>query len=187
MSSTGEVTHLLRALRNGDRAAEAELIPLVYNELRRLAAGYMRSERVNHTLQATGVVHEAYLKLVGQNENWQDRSHFFGVAAHQMRRILVDYARKHNAVKRGGAERKVSFEDAMAIAEERPADLLAIEEALDRLAREYPRQARVVELRFHGGYTEDEAAKILGFSSETLKRDWKLARAWLGREMRLKK
>jgi RNA polymerase sigma-70 factor (ECF subfamily) len=187
MSAPGKVTRLLRSLGNGDREAETELIPLVYGELRRLAASYMRSERRNHTLQATSVVHEAYLKLVNQKENWQDRSHFFGVAAHQMRRILVDYARKHNAAKRGGGELRVSFENAAAIAEERPADLLAIEAALERLALKYPRQARVVELRFHGGYTEDEAAGILGVSSETVKRDWKLARAWLSREIKLSK
>lgn len=187
MSSVGEVTRLLRASSEGDREAESELIPLVYDELRRLAARYMRFERANHTLQATSVVHEAYLKLVDQKENWQSRAHFFGVAAHQMRRILVDYARKHNAAKRGGSERRVSFEDAMATAAEKPGELLAIEEALERLAGEYPRQARVIELRFYGGYTEDEAAKILGFSPETLKRDWKFARAWLSREIGLTK
>jgi RNA polymerase sigma-70 factor (ECF subfamily) len=185
MSSTGEVTRLLRASSQGDRAAEAELIPLVYAELRRRAAGYMRFERPDHTLQATGLVHEAYLKLVDQEANWQTRSHFFGVAAQQMRRILLDHARKHKAGKRAGGEQRVSFQDALAVAETKPDELMAIEDALQRLAGVHPRQARVVELRFYGGYTEDEVAKILETSPETVKRDWKFAKAWLSREIRL--
>ncbi len=187
MSSIGEVTRLLRAFSQGDRAAEAELIPLVYDELRRRATGYMRFERPDHTLQATGLVHEAYLKLVDQEANWQTRSHFFGVAAQQMRRILLDHARKHKAGKRAGGEQRVSFEDALAVADTKPDELLAIEDALQRLASEYPRQGRVVEFRFYGGYTEEEVAKILEISPETVKRDWKFAKAWLSRDIRLTK
>jgi len=185
MPSSGDVTRLLRAYSQGNRAAEAELIPLVYEELRKRAAGYMRFERPNHTLQATALVNEAYLKMVDQGANWQTRSHFFGVAAQQMRRILLDHARKHKAAKRGGAGQIVSFQDALATAQDKPAELLAIEDALQQLAQEYPRQARVVVLRFYGGYTEDEVAKILDISPETVKRDWKFAKAWLSREIRL--
>jgi RNA polymerase sigma-70 factor (ECF subfamily) len=148
MSSAGDVTRLLQASSRGDRVAEAELIPLVYDELRRRAAGYMRFERLDHTLQATALVHEAYLKLVGQSAKWQTRSHFFAVAAQQMRRILLDHARKHKAGKRAGGEQRVSFGDALAVAETQPDELLAIEDALEQLTIEYPRQARVVELRF---------------------------------------
>jgi RNA polymerase sigma-70 factor (ECF subfamily) len=185
MSSAGDVTRLLQASSRGDTMAEAELIPLVYDELRRRAAGYMRFERPNHTLQPTALVHEAYLKMVDQNANWQTRSHFFAVAAQQMRRILLDHARKHRAGKRAGGEQRVSFQDALAVAEAKPDELLAIENALQQLTGQYPRQARVVELRFYGGYTEDEVAKILGTSPETVKRDWKFAKAWLSREIRL--
>ncbi len=184
MSSSGQVTRLLRAFSKGDRAAEAELIPLVYDELRRRAAGYMRNERVEHTLQPTALVHEVYLKLVGQEASWQNRSHFFGVAAQQMRRILVDHARKHRAAKRPGGENRVSFEDALAITAEKPVELIALDTALQRLAVEFPRQARVVELRFFGGYTETEIGKILEISPETVKRDWKFAKAWLSRDIR---
>ena len=183
MPLEGQVTRLLRASSEGNHVAEAELIPLVYDELRRRAASYMRAERMDHTLQATALVHEAYLKLVGQDTDWKNRSHFFGVAAQQMRRILVDHARKHGAAKRAGRESRVSFEDVLAVAAEKPAQLVSVDEALDRLATEYPRQARVVELRFFGGYTEDDVAEILAVSPETVKRDWRFARTWLGREV----
>jgi RNA polymerase sigma-70 factor (ECF subfamily) len=185
MSSAGDVTRLLQAWSQGDRLAEAELVPLVYSELRRRAVGYMRFEPPNHTLQPTALVHEAYLKLVDQNANWQTRSHFFAVAAQQMRRILLDHARKRKSGKRGGGEKKVSFQDALATAASKPDELLAIESALQQLAGKYPRQARVVEQRFYGGYTEDEIGKILAISPETVKRDWKFAKAWLSREIRL--
>jgi RNA polymerase sigma factor (TIGR02999 family) len=179
----GPLTQLLRASSDGNRAAEAQLIPLVYDELRRLAGSYMRSERPDHTLQPTALVHEAYLRLIGQESNWKGRAHFFGVAAQQMRRILVDHARKHQAAKRAGRQSRVSFEDVLAVAVERPAQLVAVDEVLDRLAAEYPRQARVVELRFFGGYTEDNVAEILAISAETVKRDWRFARTWIGREV----
>jgi RNA polymerase sigma-70 factor, ECF subfamily len=184
MPETGEVTRLLRASSDGDRSAEAELISLVYGELRKRAAGFMRFERPGHTLQATAVVHEAYLRLMGQDADWQNRSHFFGMAAQQMRRILVDHARKQKAAKRPGSDSRVSFEDALGAAVEKPRELVAIDDALKRLSDEYPRQARVVELRFFGGYTEEEAAQILEISAETVKRDWKFARTWLSRDLR---
>jgi RNA polymerase sigma factor (TIGR02999 family) len=184
MPHNGSATELLRASGEGNRAAEAQLIPFVYNELRRLAASYMRSERPEHTFQPTALVHEAYLRLIGQESSWKSRTHFLGVAAQQMRRILVDHARKHQAAKRAGGESRISFEDVLAIAAEKPAQLVSVDEALDRLAAEYPRQARVVELRFFGGYTEDDVAEILAVSPETVKRDWRFARSWLGREVR---
>jgi len=184
VSDAGVVTRLLRASGQGDRSAEAELIALVYGELRRRAAVYMRGERPDHTLQPTALVNEAYLRLIGHGGDWQNRSQFFGVAARQMRRILVDHARKHSAVKRAGREIRVSFRDVLATATEQPADLAAIDEALERLASEYSRQAKVVELRFFGGYAEDEIAGILGISVETVKRDWKFAKTWLSRDLR---
>jgi RNA polymerase sigma factor (TIGR02999 family) len=184
MPDPGEVTRLLRASSDGDRSAEADLIPLIYGELRRRAAAYMRLERPDHTLQPTALVHETYLRLMGQHEDWQNRSQFFGVAAQQMRRILVDHARKHKATKRANGEMRTPFSDALAAAMERPRELVAIDEALERLDGEYPRQAKVVEMRFFGGYAENEIAEILGISPETVKRDWKFAKAWLSREVR---
>lgn len=183
MPDSGVVTRLLRASSQGDRSAEAELIPLVYGELRRRAAAYMRLERPDHTLQPTALVHETYLRLIGQHEDWQNRSQFFSVAARQMRRILVDHARKHKAVKRACGEIRAPFRDALAAAMERPGDLIAVDEALERLGGEYPRQAKVVEMRFFGGYAENEIGEILGISPETVKRDWKFAKAWLSREV----
>ena len=184
MRPDGPVTQLLRASSAGNRAAESQLIPLVYDELRRLAGSYMRSERPDHTLQPTALVHEAYLRLVGQESDWQSRTHFLGVAAQQMRRVLVDHARKHQAAKRAGRAVRVTFEDALAVATDRPHELVAVDQAVEQMAKEYPRQARVVELRFFGGYTEDEIAGILSVSPETVKRDWRFARTWLNREIR---
>jgi RNA polymerase sigma factor (TIGR02999 family) len=143
----------------------------------------MRSERPDHTLQPTALVHEAYLKLIDQESDWNGRTHFLGVAAQQMRRVLVDHARKRKASKRAGGESRVTFEDALAVASEKPHELVAIDQAVEQLAKEYPRQARVVELRFFGGYTEDEIAEILAVSPETVKRDWRFARTWLSREI----
>jgi RNA polymerase sigma factor (TIGR02999 family) len=179
----GEITGLLRSSSQGDRLAEAKLISLVYGELRRRAVAYMRMERPDHTLQPTALVHETYLKMIGQHADWQNRSQFFGVAAKQMRRILVDHARKHKAGKRPGNGIRVSFHDALATATEQPGELTAINEALERLATEYPRQAEVVELRFFGGYTEEEVAGVIGVSPETVKRDWKFAKTWLCRDL----
>jgi RNA polymerase sigma-70 factor (ECF subfamily) len=184
VAENSQITRLLAEARKGDRAAEDQLMPLVYAELRRLAAAYMRRERPDHTLQATALVHEAYLKLLPQRVSWQSRSHFFGVAAQQMRRILVDYARQRKAAKREGAEKQLRLDEALVMAHQQPAELVALHEVLEQFAREHARQARVVELRFFGGRTEDEIAEILGVSAETVKRDWKFAKAWLNLALR---
>jgi RNA polymerase sigma-70 factor, ECF subfamily len=180
MSDNPEVTLLLSALTRGDDGAATKLIPVVYNELRRLAGSYMRRERVDHTLQATALVHEAYLKLVEQRSvDWQSRAHFFGVAAQLMRRILIDHARGHTRQKRGGEQRKVSLDEAFVFSEKQADELLAVDDSLNRLAEIDPRQARVVELRFFGGLSVEEAAEVLGVSPKTVKRDWSVAKAWL--------
>ena len=184
MPAPGPVTALLRASSRGDPASEAELLSLVYSELHRRAAHYMRRERSDHTLQPTALVHEAYLRLRGQDCDWQNSSQFFGVAAQQMRRILVDHARKHQALKRAAVDGRVSFTNALETASERPSELMAIDDALGRLARQYPRQAKTVELRFFGGYSEEEIAGMMEISVETVKRDWKFAKTWLSRELR---
>lgn len=180
MTESQDVTRLLSALTRGDEGAAAKLIPAVYDELRRLAASYMRRERPDHTLQATALVHEAYLKLVEQRSvNWQSRAHFFGVAAQLMRRILIDHARGHLRQKRGGEQRKVALDEAVVCSEQQSEELLAVDEALQRLAKLDARQARVVELRFFGGLSVEEAAEVLGISPKTVKRDWSVAKAWL--------
>ncbi|MFN7992732.1 MAG: ECF-type sigma factor [Bryobacteraceae bacterium] len=174
---------LLAAVAGGDDRARERLIQLLYPELRRRAAAYMRRERPDHTLQATALVHEVYLKLLPQRVRWQNRSHFLGVAAQQMRRILVDHARKHETAKRGSGE-KVQLKDALAMTTEHPADLIAVHELLARLAEEHQRQAKVVELRFFGGLTEDEIARIVNVSVESVKRDWRFSKAWLAKHLR---
>lgn len=183
MSQPGEITQLLQQLSHGNREAETRLVPLVYEELRRLAIRYMRGERPDHTLQPTALVHEAYLKLIDQRRvTWQSRAQFYCVAARLMRRILIDHARDVKAVKRGGGH-KAPLEDCLVYAEERPDELVAIDEALSRLTDQAPRQCRVVELRFFGGCSEEEIAKILEVSVRTVKRDWRVARAWLFAEL----
>jgi RNA polymerase sigma-70 factor (ECF subfamily) len=180
MSESDEVTLLLSALTRGDDGAASKLIPVVYDELRRLAGSYMRRERVDHTLQATALVHEAYLKLIEQRSiNWQSRAHFFGVAAQLMRRILIDHARGHSRQKRGGEQQKVSLDEIFVFSEKRADELLAVDDSLNQLAKIDPRQARVVELRFFGGLSVEEAAEVLGVSPKTVKRDWSVAKAWL--------
>ena len=182
--SPGEVTNLLIELKNGNREAESRLMPLVYGELRRLAGLYMRGERPGHTLQATALVHEAYLRLVGYEDvDWQNRAHFFGVAANLMRRILVDHARAKQAKKRGGGDQKVSLDQAVLVRPEAPEQFLALDEALERLAKRDPRQARIVELRYFGGLSEEETAEVLEISVRTVKRDWSVARAWLYQQL----
>ena len=182
--SPGEVTNLLIELKNGNRDAESRLMPLVYGELRRLAGLYMRGERPGHTLQATALVHEAYLRLVGYEDvDWQNRAHFFGVAANLMRRILVDHARAKQAKKRGGGDQKVSLDQAVLVRPEAPEQFLALDEALERLAKRDPRQARIVELRYFGGLSEEETAEVLQISVRTVKRDWSVARAWLYQQL----
>lgn len=176
---TREVTRLLQNLNEGKSEAVEELIPLVYTELRRLAAHYLKSERQGHTLQPTALVHEAFLKLVEQETQWQNRNHFFAMAANLMRRILVDYARRHKAEKRGGEVEKVSLEDAFVFVKEKPAQMIALDEALQELAKIDERRSRVVELKFFGGLNNEEIAEVLGVHSNTVLRDWNLARAWL--------
>ena len=178
--SSHDVTRLLDDLSAGKEHALDELLPLVYRELRRRAASYLRRERQNHTLQPTALVNEAFLKLVEQrNVRWQNRAHFFGVAAQAMRRILVDHARTHGRIKRGGAGPQVTLDEAMIAAESRSIDLLALDEALERLSALDERQARVVELRFFGGLSVEETAEVLHISPATIKREWSMAKAWL--------
>jgi len=185
MPDSRDVTLLLSTLTRGDEAAASKLIPLVYDELRRLAASYMRREHEGHTLQATALVHEAYLKLVEQRSvTWQSRAHFFGVAAQLMRRILIDHARGHLRQKRGGEHKKVSLDEAFVFSEQKSAELLAVNDALELLARVDSRQARVVELRFFAGLSVEEAAEVLGVSPKTVKRDWSVAKAWLYAELK---
>jgi RNA polymerase sigma-70 factor, ECF subfamily len=182
--SQGDITALLTEVQAGNRDAESKLVPLVYDELRRLAGRYMRRERPDHTLQPTALVHEAYLRLIGQrNVQWQNRSHFFGVAARMMRRILVDHARTKKAEKRGGNEARIPLNESLAFTAEKSAELLALDEALTRLSQRDPRQGQVVELRFFGGLSEEETAAVLGISTRTVKRDWTVARAWLYKEI----
>ena len=158
-----------------------KLYPLVYDELRRLAFYYMRQERTNHTLQPTALVHEAYIKLIDQTQvKWQNRAHFFGIAANIMRRILVDYARQHKAEKRGGAAEKMPLEEEILIVSEgKSAELLALDEALENLAKLDPQKSKIVELRYFGGLSVEETAEVLGVSEITVKRHWRMAKAWL--------
>ena len=179
-----DVTARLVAWSNGEEAASADLMDAVYGELRRLARGYLRRERHDHSLPPTALVHEAYVKLVDQRRvHWQNRAHFFAIAAHMMRRILVDHARTHGAAKRG-ASLQVPLEDADLGIDPRGPDLLALDAALDKLAAIDSRQSRLVELRFFGGLTVPETAAVLGIAPVTVKRDWTLARTWLYRELR---
>jgi len=175
------VTQLLKDWGEGDQAALDRLMPLVYGELRRLANNYLRRERVNHTLQPTALVNEAYLKLVDQrNARWQNRAQFFGVAAQLMRRILVDHARTHQAQKRGGSDQqRLSLTNVDRAAEKPEIDLLALHEALNELAELDPQQSRIVELKFFGGLSIEETSEVLGIGHATVERDWKMARAWL--------
>lgn len=177
---THEVTGLLLAWSAGDQAAFDRLMPLVYDELRRLARSYMRQERAGHTLQTTALIHEAYLRLINADEvRLENRTHFFAVAARLMRQILVDFARARGYQKRGGGAQQVSLDDALVIGQPRNEELLALDEALNALAQTDERKSRVVELRFFGGLTEAETAEALNVSPETVRRDWRLAKSWL--------
>jgi RNA polymerase sigma factor (TIGR02999 family) len=179
-----EITQLLLAWSEGDREALDRLTPLVYAELRRLAKSYMRKERAGHTLQTTALIHEAYLRLIDASQvEWRNRAHFFGVAARVMRQILVAMARERGCQKRGGGARQVSLDDAMMIDEGLDEDLVALDEALWALAQFDARKAQVVEMRFFGGLTEEEVAVALDISTETVRRDWRLARSWLRRRL----
>ncbi|HEY3663700.1 MAG TPA: sigma-70 family RNA polymerase sigma factor [Chthoniobacterales bacterium] len=178
------VTRMLIDWGKGDPDAPARLMPFVYEELRQLARQYLQRERSDHTLQATGLVHEAYLRLVDQSTTtWQNRAHFFGVAAQVMRRVLVDYARAHRAEKRSGGWDKLAFDEALTPALERGVDLIALDDALKDLLAIDPRQSQIVELRFFGGLTNEEIGEVLDVSPSTVKREWRLAKAWLRREI----
>ena len=183
---TSPASDLLHAWGEGDTRARDDLLPLVYSELRAQAARYLRRERRDHTLQPTALVHEAYLRLIGQTRvSWQNRAHFFGLAAEMMRRILVDYARKHHAAKRSGAAVRVAWDDRVGATPPLDCELLLLDQALAELAARDPRQARVVELRYFGGLSEQETAEVLTVSRATVTRDWLVARAWLFRRMTL--
>ncbi|HVG34463.1 MAG TPA: sigma-70 family RNA polymerase sigma factor [Pyrinomonadaceae bacterium] len=178
------MTRLLLDWSGGNQAALNELIPLVEQELHRIAHQYMNRESPGHTLQTTALVNEAYLRLIDQNSvRWQNRAHFFAIAAQTMRRILIDHARKSTRAKRGGKARKISLDEVAIVSHDQSAELVALDEALERLAALDPRRGRVVELRFFGGLNVDEIAEVLGISANTVTRDWNMARAWLTREL----
>jgi RNA polymerase sigma factor (TIGR02999 family) len=179
-----DITQILKDAGAGNASAIDRLMPLVYEELRALAESYLQRERSDHTLQATALVHEVYVRLVRQEDvEWKNRAHFFAVAAQAIRRILVDHARGHQRLKRGGDRQRVRLEEDAALSQERDLDLLALDEAMDRLARLSRRQARIVELRFFGGIGLKEIAQVLGVSQRTVDGDWSMARAWLRREL----
>jgi RNA polymerase sigma factor (TIGR02999 family) len=175
----GEVTRLLKALHDGDFAAAENLLPLVYSELHRIATAFMRRERSDHTLQPTALINEAYLRLIGEDIEWTNRAHFIGLTAHVMRRVLVDYARQHNAERRAGGLKRVEMDDNLAISPERLDEVLSLDEAMAKLAASSPRQARVVELRYFGGLSVEQIATILDVAPRSIKRDWALARIFL--------
>jgi RNA polymerase sigma-70 factor, ECF subfamily len=184
-SSSREITRLLEELRAGQPAAADALMPLVYGELRKRARRYLARERPGHTLQPTALVHEAFLRLFGNTTiKWQTRAHFFAVSAQVMRRILVDHARSRDANKRGGLWTKLTLDEPVAGSFERPQDFLGLDEAMVRLAKLDARQSQIVELRFFGGLSEEETAEVLGISARTVKRDWRLARAWLYEQLK---
>jgi RNA polymerase sigma factor (TIGR02999 family) len=184
LPSRKEVTQVLLDWNRGDENAPERLMPLVYEELRRLARQYLQRERPDHTLQATGLVHEAYLRLVDQsNMTWQNRAQFFSVAAQMMRRILVDHARAHQAAKRGGVREKLEFDEALAPSDERAVDLIALDDALQDLVTFDVRKSRIVELRFFGGLSIEEIGEVLAISPRTIRREWRVAKAWLRREI----
>jgi RNA polymerase sigma factor (TIGR02999 family) len=179
-----QVTQLLKQWQEGSNEALEALIPLVYKELKRLAASYLRRERPDHTLQSAALVNEAYLRLVDQNQTrWQNKAHFYGIAAQMMRRILADHARSHNAAKRGAGMPELELDEAVAQAQTRSVDLVGLEEALQKLEKLDPQQGRIVELRFFSGLSIEDTANVLAISPATVKRDWAAARAWLFREV----
>jgi RNA polymerase sigma factor (TIGR02999 family) len=180
----GQVTGLLRAWSDGDEAALERLLPLVEAELRRLARTYMRRERQGHTLQTTALVNEAFIRLVdAQQIRWNDRAHFLGISARLMRRVLVDHARTQGYQKRGGGAQRVTFDEGLVVGDEPSVNVLAIDRAMEGLAAVDPRKAKVVELRFFGGLSVEETADVLHLSTDTIKRDWRLAKDWLAREL----
>lgn len=182
MADSGEITKLLQA---GDGESLDRLLPVVYDELKRIAARLFKDERAGHTLQPTALVHEAYMRLIkdGENVSWQSRAHFFGIAAESMREILVNHAYKRNAQKRGGGLTRIELDESVSFSFERDLDVLSLNECLERLARLDEREARIVELRFFGGLTIDETAAVMDISTATVEREWKVARAWLYDQM----
>jgi RNA polymerase sigma-70 factor, ECF subfamily len=184
-SSPGQITQLLTKVTQGDRDAQSTLVAIVYGQLRRLAAQNMRRERPGHTLQPTALVHETFLRLVQQRGiNWQSRAHFFSIAAQTMRRLLVDHARAKYAKKRGGPEDRITLDEDAVLGDGNRQDFLYLNDALDRLSQLDPRQGQIVELRFFGGFSEEEIGEILRISARTVKREWTVARAWLYRELK---
>ena len=179
----GEVTQLLNNMAKGDSGAAEKLLPLVYSELHRLAASYMRRERPDHTLQATALINEAYLRLTKEDGEWNNREHFIGMAANVMRHVLVDYARSHKAQQRDGGMKRVELKEDLAISPEKIEEVVALDEALTRLEHLQPRQGKVVEMRYFGGLSVEQIASLLGVSERSVKRDWSLARIWLFREL----
>ena len=182
--SPQHVTQLLNDWSGGDQSARDKLMPLVYDELHRLAHRYMKRESPGHTLQTSALVNEAFVKLVDQrNVHWQNRAHFFGIAAQMMRRILVDYARSRSTAKRGGGAAQISLDESLIVSNERTAEIVNVHEALERLAEFDARKSQIVELRFFGGLSIEETAEVLGVSPGTVMRDWTMAKAWLHREL----
>jgi len=180
MAEKTDVTQLLSKAQSGDENALNELLPLVYNELRRVAANQLKSERGDHTLQATALVHEAYIRLLEQKEvDWRNRAHFFSIASEMMRRILVNYAVQRNAKKRGDGATKIALDEAISFANQRDFDLVSLDDALKNLEKFDEKQAKIVELRFFGGLTIEETAEVLEISDSTVKREWRMAKAWL--------
>src|SRR2546427_537269 len=185
VSSSHSVTHLLLSWRQGDAAALDQLVPVVYQKLRRLARHYMAGQRPGHTLQATALLNEAYMRLIDcEQVNWKDRAHFFAISAQMMRRVLLEFARSRRYQKRGGGARKTSLDEGLIASPQRGQDLVALDDALQALAADYPRQAQVVELRFFGGLSAEETAEVLHVSAITVMRDWQLAKVWLARELK---
>ena len=184
-TSSHSVTRLLLSWRQGDAAALEQLIPLVYQTLRRLARRYMAGQRLDHTLQATGLINEAYVRLIDcQQVNWKDRAHFFAVSAQMMRRVLVEFARSGQYQKRGGGARKTPLDERLIAFPQRGRELLALDDALKAFASSFPRQSQVVELRFFGGLSVEETAEVLDVSAITVMRDWQFAKSWLARELK---
>ncbi|HTV08316.1 MAG TPA: sigma-70 family RNA polymerase sigma factor [Candidatus Aquilonibacter sp.] len=182
-SQKGQVTQLLKAMAHGDQHAAEDLLPLVYTELHRLARSYMRRERPDHTLQATALINEAYLRLAHDDTDWNSRDHFMAVAATTMRNILVDYARAHRAQQRGGGLQKVELREELVITPEKLEQIEQLDDALNRLEKHNARQARIVELRYFGGLSIEQIASVMKISSRSVKRDWSLARVWLFRQL----
>lgn len=183
MADSGEITILLERINRGDKEAPDEILPLVYDELRKLAHSYMQNERSDHTLQATALVHEAFIRVIDwKTVSWESRAQFFAIVAQVMRNVLVDYARAHNSQKRFGGQ-KIILDDAISFPNEREIDLLKLEEALKSLERLDDRQAKIVELRFFGGLSIEETAHVLQISDSTVKREWRFAKTWLQREL----